>query len=52
VHRNFDSGDAVRIFTGNVSDTVPGQPLFMAGTMTVLISAFGDLGEYHFSATN
>jgi hypothetical protein len=52
VHRNFDSGDAVRIFTGNVSDLVPGQSLFMAGTMTVLISAFGDLGEYNFSGTN
>jgi hypothetical protein len=52
VHRNLDSGDAVRVFTGNVSDSVPGQPLSMAGTMTVLISAFGNLGEYNFSATN
>jgi hypothetical protein len=52
VHRNLDSGDAVRIFTGNVSDLVPGQPLQMAGTMTVLISAFGDLGEYNFSAVS
>jgi hypothetical protein len=52
VHRNFDSGDAVRIFTGNISDLVAGQPLFMAGTMTVLISAFGDLGEYNFAGTN
>jgi hypothetical protein len=51
VHRNLGSGDAVRIFTGNVSDVVAGQPLSMAGTMTVLISAFGDLGEYNFSAT-
>ena len=51
VHRNLDSGDAVRVFTGNVSDQVAGQPLSMAGTMTVLISAFGDLGEYNFSAT-
>ena len=52
VHRNLDSGDAVRVFTGSVSDLVPGQPLYMAGTMTVLISAFGDLGEYNFSATS
>lgn len=52
VHRNLGSGDAVRIFTGNVSDEVLGQPLNMAGTMTVLFSAFGDLGEYNFSATN
>lgn len=51
VHRNLNSGDAVRVFTGNVSDDVIGQPLYMAGTMTVLISAFGDLGEYNFSAT-
>ena len=50
VHRNLDSKIAVRVFTGNVSDQVIGQPLYMAGTMTVLISAFGDLGEYNFSA--
>jgi hypothetical protein len=30
---------------------VIGQPLYMAGTMTVLAIAFGDLGEYNFSAT-
>jgi len=51
VHRNLDSGDAVRVFTGNVSDVAAGQPLFMAGTVTVLISALGDLGEYNFAAT-
>jgi len=51
VHRNLDSGDAVRVFTGNVSDDALGQTLYMAGTMTVLISALGDLGEYNFSAT-
>jgi len=52
VHRNLSTGDAVRIFTGSVSDNVPGKSLFMAGTMTVLISALGDLGEYNFSASN
>jgi hypothetical protein len=52
VHQNRGSNDAVRVFSGNVSDFVLGQPLFMAGTMTVLISAFGDLGEYNFSATS
>ena len=52
VHSNLDSGRAVRVFTGNVSDEQPGQPLRMAGTMTVVNSAFGDLGEYNFSATN
>jgi hypothetical protein len=51
VHRNLGSGDAVRVFTGNVSDDVNGQTLHMAGTMTVLGVAFGDLGEYNFSAT-
>jgi hypothetical protein len=50
IHRNLSSKIAVRTFTGNVSDEVIGQPLYMAGTMTVLISAFGDLGEYNFSA--
>ena len=51
VHRNLDSGDAVRVFSGSVSDKVAGQPLSMAGTMSVLNSVFGDLGEYNFSAT-
>ncbi len=51
VHKNVGSGNAVRVFTGNVSDDVPGQTLYMAGTMTVLAVAFGDYGEYNFSAT-
>ena len=51
VHKNADSGNAVRVFTGNVSDDVPGQTLYMGGTMTVLAVAFGDYGEYNFSAT-
>jgi hypothetical protein len=51
-HKNLDTGNAVRIFTGNVSDDVIGQTLHMAGTMTVLEAALGDLGEYNFSATN
>jgi len=51
VHQNLGPGDAVRVFTGNVSEEVIGQTLYMAGTMTVLVSAFGDLGEYNFSAT-
>ena len=50
-HKNLGTGNAVRIFTGNVSDDVIGQTLHMAGTMTVLDAAFGDLGEYNFSAT-
>jgi len=51
VHRHLVSHDAMRIFTGNVSDDVVGQPAYMAGTMTVLNIAFGDLGEYNFAAT-
>ena len=51
VHQNVNSDIAVRVFTGNVSDDVSGEGLYMAGTATVLISAFGDLGEYNFSAT-
>ncbi len=53
VHTNADNEDfVVRVFTGNVSDRVAGEPLQMAGTVTVLISAFGNLGEYNFSATS
>ena len=51
VHKNADSGNAVRVFTGNVSDNVPGQTLYMGGTMTVLAVAFDNYGEYNFSAT-
>jgi hypothetical protein len=51
VHKNLDNDNTVRVFTGNVSDDESGQPLYMAGTMTVLFSVFGDLGEYNFSAT-
>ena len=52
VHTNAANEDfVVRVFAGNVSDSVSGEPLHMAGTATVLISAFGDLGDYNFSAT-
>ena len=40
----------VRVFTGNVSDEVIGEPLFMAGTVAIEAIAFGDLGETNFSA--
>ena len=52
VHRNDGNQNAVRVFTGNLSDDIPGQVRYMAGTVTVLDAAFGDLGEYPFSATN
>lgn len=51
VHLNASTGAPVRLFKGSVSDQVSGQPLHVAGTMVVLISAFGDLGEYNFSGT-
>jgi hypothetical protein len=51
VHKNAGNGNTVRVFTGNVSDDVVGQPLYMAGTMTVLDANFGDYGEYNFSGT-
>ena len=50
VHQNSKSKVVMRTFTGVVSDEVDGQPLFMAGTATVLYAALGDLGEYVFSA--
>ena len=46
------ASDSVRVFTGNVSDDVPGETLYMAGTVSVFDAAFGDYGEYNFSATN
>lgn len=51
VHKNQDSGNAVRVFFGNVNGDALGQPVSMIGGMTVLISEFGDLGEYNFTAT-
>ena len=51
LHNNLSSGATVRVFTGNVSDEVPGQPLNMGGTMTVVNTAFGPFGEYNFSAS-
>jgi len=52
LHNNLSSGVTVRTFSGHVSDEAPGQPLYMAGTMTVEAIAFGDLGEYNFSAVD
>jgi hypothetical protein len=50
VHTNADTGVAVRVFNGYVSDDVPGET-YMAGTFMVLAVAFGDYGEYPFFAT-
>ena len=51
VHKNAGSGNAVRVFTGNLSDETLDPVLFMSGTVTVLDAAFGDLGEFNFSGT-
>jgi hypothetical protein len=51
LHHNAGTGAVVRSFTGNVSDDVSGQPLYMAGTVAIENAAFGDLGERNFSAT-
>lgn len=50
-HNNLHTGVTVRVFTGNLSDEVPGEPLYMSGTVMVDDAAFGSLGEYNFSAT-
>lgn len=49
-HNNLHTGVTVRVFTGNLSDAVPGEPLYMSGTVAVDDAVFGSLGEYSFSA--
>ena len=49
-HNNLSSGVTVRVFTGNVSDEVIGQRLYMGGTVAIADAAFGDLGETNFAA--
>lgn len=49
VHYNFTTKAPVRTFTGAVSVDQNGA-MHMAGTYNVLAIAFGDLGEYPFSA--
>jgi hypothetical protein len=51
LHKNIASNDTVRVFTGNVSDRVVGQPDRMGGTVTVVNIAFGPFGVQSFSAT-
>jgi hypothetical protein len=50
-HRNLSNATTMRAFTGNLSDQLAGSPNLMAGTVMVMNAAFGDLGEYNFSAT-
>ena len=49
IHYNYTTDAPVRTFTGAVSQDASGA-MHMAGTYTVLAIAFGDLGEYPFSA--
>ena len=51
LHNNASTKATVRTFTGNVSDSVEGVPDKMAGTVAIINSAFGALGERNFSAT-
>jgi len=49
VHHNYSTDAPVRTFTGTASVDQNGV-MHMAGTYYVLAIAFGDLGEYPFSA--
>ncbi|HZF81778.1 MAG TPA: hypothetical protein VEZ89_18520 [Rubrivivax sp.] len=51
LHNNLNSNVTMRVFTGNVSDEVVGQPLYMGGSVAVDNIGAGDLGEYNFAAT-
>jgi hypothetical protein len=51
LHNNASTGATVRTFTGNVSDRVEDVPDKMAGTVGIMNSNFGALGERNFSAT-
>lgn len=49
IHYNYSTNAPVRTFTGSVSVAGDGA-MHMAGALTVLAIAFGDLGEQPFSA--
>lgn len=51
LHKNVSTKAVVRVFTGNLSDSVTGHPDRIGGTMTVVNIAFGPFGEYSFSAS-
>lgn len=50
LHNNLSTNVTVRTFTGSVTEDANGV-MHMAGSLNVLAHAFGDLGEYPFSAT-
>ena len=49
LHNNVSTKATVRTFTGSVSQDASGA-MHLAGTFNVLNAAFGDCGEYPFSA--
>jgi hypothetical protein len=51
LHNNVSSGKTVRTFQGVAAEDAVTGDMQIAGSFQVLISAFGDLGEYPFSAT-
>lgn len=52
LHQNLHSRLTMRVFTGNVSDEIVGQPLYIGGAMLTDYAAFGSLGESNFSAVS
>ena len=51
LHNNLSTGKTVRTFQGVAAEDPVSGDMQVAGTFQVLISAFGDYGEYPFSAT-
>jgi hypothetical protein len=51
LHKNIATGATVRVFTGNLSDRDEDLPDEMAGTFTIVNTAFGPFGERNFSAS-
>jgi hypothetical protein len=51
LHNNASTGTTVRDFTGITSQDPVTGAMHMAGTLNVLVSAFGDLGPLPFTAT-
>lgn len=50
--RHNNNGATMKTFVGNVSDAgAAGEPLYMAGTVTIDNVGAGEFGEHNFSAT-
>ncbi len=50
VHNNLSTGKPVRTFTGLVTEDTTTGKMHMAGSFNILVSAFGNYGEYPFTA--